>query len=193
MESEGQGKRAPNPLRVQITSGHVALCVDFARECGLVRGYARSVGWRGGLLTGMTLFGGHWVESHECSTVIGKVGEVAICILAGAELDTAIRRSGDGGKDLLLPCGSVQVKTSKGNSTEKLVRDPPETCDWFVFCRWDGVSPYVFVDGYVSRCALLARPPQRSRRGRWNNRVVMSAELRPVRSLLAIRPIGEVI
>lgn len=193
MESEGQGKRAPSPLRVAITSGQVAMCVEFARECEQVRGYARSGGWRGGLLTARTLFGGHRVESHECSTVIGKIGEVAMCILAGEKVDTAIRRSGDGGKDLRLPCGSVQVKTSSSNSTEKLVKDPPEMCDWFVFVRWDGVCPVVFVDGYISRSFLFNREPQKSRRGSWMNRVVMCSELRPIRSLLAIRPISEVI
>lgn len=192
MESEGQGRRAPSPLRVQITSGQVAMCVEFARECEQVRGYAQSGGWRGGLLTGRTLFGGHRVESHECSTVIGKIGEVAMCLLAGEEVDTAIRRSGDGGKDLRLRCGSVQVKTSASNSTEKLVKDPPEMCDWFVFARWDGAIPYVFVDGYISRSLLFTREPQKSHRGSWMNRVVMSSELRPIRSLLAIRPISEV-
>jgi hypothetical protein len=85
------------------------------------------------------------------------------------------------------------VKTSASNSTEKLVKDPPEMCDWFVFARWDGAIPYVFVDGYISRSLLFTREPQKSHRGSWMNRVVMSSELRPIRSLLAIRPISEVI
>ena len=193
MESEGLGKRAPAPVPVEITSGHVAMCVEFARDCERVRGYAGSAGWRGGILQAKTLFGGNKVESHECPIVVGKIGEVAMCILAGVSVDTAIRNRGDGGKDLSLPCGLVQVKTAMNNLTDKLVKDPPEMCDWFVFARWNGCEKIVFVDGYISRSSLCNRSPKQSHRGNWLNLVVAQQELRPIRSLLAIRPIVEVI
>jgi hypothetical protein len=145
------------------------------------------------MLQARTLFGGHRVESHECPIAVGKIGEVAMCILAGVSVDTAIRRRGDGGKDLSLPCGLVQVKTAMNNSADKLAKDPPEMCDWFVFSRWSGNDSIVFVDGYISRSSLCNRHPQKSYRGNWMNRVVAQNELRPIRSLLAIRPIMEVI
>lgn len=194
MESEGQGKRAPSPLRVEITSGQVAMCVEFARKCELVRGYAGSGGWRGGQLkSGLSVFSGHVLESHESPIVVGKIGEVAMCILSGVEVDTAVRRRGDGGHDLRLPCGSVQVKTATRTYTSKLVKHPAEMSDWFVFATWDVQQRFVFVEGYVSREFVVRQIIEPSPRGSWMNHVVKCSDLRPIRSLLSIKPIFEVI
>ena len=79
---------------------------------------------------------------------------------------------GDGGKDLPLPSGSVQVKTSRSPFPTRLVRDPFERCDWFVFAMWNGMRPSVSIDGYVSRAALAQMPLVSSPRGKWMNRQI---------------------
>jgi hypothetical protein len=197
MESEGQGKRAPAPVPVEITRGDVIACFEFAILCSRLRQYANSGGWRGGLVPAMTLYGGVAVDKTVAGIVIGKVAEVAMCRLAGVPVDLALRDRGDGGRDLLLPCGITQVKASRKAYPTKLVREPFESADWFVFATWCGTSSSVAIDGYVSRAAMsrmvVAPAVAPSARGRWMNREVPVCELLPIRSLLKIRPIDEVL
>jgi len=193
MESEGQGRHAPKPVPVRVTAGIIELCNEFAERCNRLRQYSGAGGWRGGLIRPMTLFGGIDVDSSTAGIVIGKVGEAAMCILAGQPIDLALKDRGDGGRDLSLPCGSVQVKTSRKRYANNLVREPVEQCDWFVFATWDGTTPVVEIDGYASRAVVASMPIEPSRRGSWMNREVPYDALRPIRSLLAIRPISEVV
>ena len=83
MQSEGQGRRPPAPVPVEITRGDVLACFDFAIRCARLRQYANSGGWRGGLAPAMTLYAGVAVDSTVAGIVIGKVAEVAMCRLAG--------------------------------------------------------------------------------------------------------------
>jgi len=193
MESEGQGRRPPAPVPVEITRGDVLACFDFAIRCARLRQYANSGGWRGGLVPAMTLFGGVAVDNTVAGIVIGKVAEVAMCRLAGVPVDLALRERGDGGRDLLLPCGVTQVKASRKSYETKLVREPFEAAEWFVFATWGGTTSTVGIDGYVSRAAMSRMEVVSSVRGGWMNREVPVSELLPIRSLLKIRPIGEVL
>ncbi len=193
MESEGQGKRPPVPVPVEITRGDVVLCLDFAIRCARLRRYAESGGWRGGLVPSMTLYGGVLADDTVAGIVIGKVAEVAMCRLAGCPADLALKDAGDGGRDLLLPCGATQVKASRKKYQNKLVREPFENVDWFVFATWDGSTSQVLIDGYISKAAMSRMEVVPSPRGPWMNRQVSVCELLPIRSLLRIRPIDEVL
>lgn len=191
MESEGQGSRAPAPVLVDITAYDVEVCVDFAMRCSRLRQYAGSGGWQGGLVSAMRLFGGIDVDGTHAGIVIGKVVEVAMCRLAGVNVDLALRDRGDGGTDLVLPCGVVQVKASRKAFQSRFVRDPIESVDWFVFGNWSGLSKSVSIDGYISHAAVNRIPLSWSPRGSWMNREVPTWKLYPIRSLLKIRPIQE--
>lgn len=193
MESEGQGKKPPSPVSVEITRSDVLLCFNFAIRCARLRQYANSGGWRGGLVPSMTLFGGVSVDDTVAGIVIGKVAEVAVCRLAGVPVDLALKEGGDGGRDLLLPCGSTQVKASTRLFATKLVREPFERVEWFVFATWDGTTSNVAIDGYVSKAAMSRMKVLPSPRGNWMNRQVPASDLLPIRSLLRIRPIDEVL
>lgn len=191
MESEGQGKRPPAPVLVEVTQGDILSSVDFARAYIKAKEHAGKPGWRGGLVPDLVLRWGIEVGKDIAGTVIGKVAENAMCRLAGVRLDDVIRSGGDGGKDLLLPCGTTQVKTSR--TGVHLVRVPAERADWFVFATWNGTASHVAIDGYISRPSLVRHEPQPSRRGSWMNYEVSSSSLYPIRSLLRIRPICEVL
>lgn len=193
MEAEGQGKRPPQSVAVEITPADVAVCHEFAVRCSRLRAYAGRHGWKGGLVPGMRLFGGIDVDRTNAGLVIGKVGEVAVCRLAGVHVDLALKDRGDGGKDLPLSSGSVQVKTSRKSFQTRMVRDPVEKCDWFVFASWDGLCSVVSVDGYVSRAALARLPSVPSPAGHWMNKEIPVSSLLPIRQLLKIRPISEVL
>lgn len=195
MELEGQGKRPPVPVPVEITRGDVVLCFDFAIRCSRLRQYAKSGGWRGGLVPSMRLFGGVSVDDTVAGIVIGKVAEVAVCSLAGVSVDLALKQGGDGGRDLLLPCGSTQVKASRRSFDTKLVREPFENVDWFVFATWNGLTSSVSVDGYISKAAMSRMKvlPSPRKNATWMNRQIPACELLPIRSLLRIRPISEVL
>lgn len=193
MEVEGHGKKPPQSVLVDITPAEVALCFEFAQRCAKLRAYAGSAGWKGGLINGMRLLGGIEVDKTHAGLVIGKVGEIAMCRLCNVPVDLALKDRGDGGKDLPLPSGSVQVKTSRRSFSSRMVRNPVERSDWFVFATWSGLAPQVRIDGYVSRSALLRRPIVASPRGTWMNREIDAADLLPIRQLLKIRPISEVV
>jgi hypothetical protein len=193
VESEGQGKRPPVPVPVEITRSDVLLCFDFAIRCERLRQYAGSGGWRGGLVPSMTLYGGVAVDGTVAGMVIGKVAEVAMCRLANVSVDLALKDRGDGGRDLMLPCGSTQVKTARKDFPTKLVREPFERVEWFVFATWSGETSSVSIDGYISKAAMSRMPIQPAKRGEWMNREVPVNELLPIRSLLRIRPLSEVL
>lgn len=193
MESEGQGIRPPAPVLVDVTAGDVAACCAFALRCSRLRQYAGAGGWKGGLVPPMKLFGGIDVDGTTAGIVIGKVGEIAMCRLAEVHVDLALKDSGDGGKDLSLPCGRVQVKTGRKPFSSRLVRDPIERVDWFVFATWSGLSGSVSIDGYIAYAAVLLFPLCPAKRGTWMNREVPMSRLRPIRPLLSIRPIDEVL
>jgi hypothetical protein len=74
-----------------------------------------------------------------------------------------------------------------------MVREPVEKCDWFVFATWNGTTPTVSVDGYVSRAILLRADVKPSPVGEWMNREIETSKLLPIRQLLQIRPIREVL
>lgn len=195
MQIEGQGKRPPAPVPVEITRGDVVLCFDFAIRCARLRQYANSGEWRGGLVPSMTLLGGVAVDDTVAGIVIGKVAEIAVCRLAGVSVDLALKEGGDGGRDLLLPCGTTQVKASRKSFNTRLVREPFEKVEWFVFATWNGLTSSVSVDGYVSKAAMSRMEvlPSPRPNANWMNRQVPACELLPIRSLLRIRPIDEVL
>lgn len=193
MEVEGQGKRPPQSVLVDIAAAEVAMCHEFAQRCSRLRSYAGASGWKGGLVPGMRLLGGIDVDRTHAGLVIGKVGEVAMCKLAGVPVDLALKDRGDGGRDLPLPSGSVQVKTSRKPFPTRMVRDPVEQCDWFVFAMWNGLRTTVSLDGYVSRAVLLRLPSVWAPSGQWMNKEIHVSRLLPIRQLLKIRPIDEVL
>lgn len=189
MESEGQGRRPPAPVPVRVFPADIRIAIEFARKYVRAKHHAGKPGWRGGLLPDLVVRGGERVEKDIAGTVIGKVAEIAMCRLAGVDPDLAIHRGSDGGKDLPLPCGKVQVKASmKGRN---LVRLPAEQVPWFVFAKWDGVSANVDILGYLSRSRLVQFAPVGSHRGNWLNHEIPCSSLLPIRSLLRIKPISE--
>jgi len=193
MESEGQGRRPPAPVLVEITPSEIEMCIDFARQYVKRYQYAGKPGWKGGLVRSLKLPDGRALGGDIAGTVVGKVGECAMCRLAGVALDLAFRRGGDGGSDLPLPCGSVQVKTSKGSYDSRYVRVPAERADWFVFANWSAADYRVSIDGYLSRAVVCRSPEVGSSRGPWMNYTVSTSRLNPIRSLLRIQPISEVV
>jgi|LakMenEpi03Aug12_release.lakeMendotaPanAssembly.Ray.scaffolds.fasta_scaffold63582_8 hypothetical protein len=193
MEAEGHGRRAPAPRRVEILRSDVHESYRFAIECEGIRRYRGAGGWSGGLVKETQLFGGVSVSGSIAPIVIGKVGEFAVCRLAGVPVDLALRGSGDGGKDLALPCGSVQVKTCRPGFPSAFVRVPAESVEWFVFVAWNGVDRFASVLGYASRHSISAIQPEPSPRGSWMNHVVPLDGLFPIQNLLKIKPIREAI
>lgn len=193
MEVEGQGRRPPQSVLVEITPAEVALCLEFSLRCSSLRAYGGARGWKGGLVAGMRLLGGIDADRTHCGMTIGKVGELAMCKLAGVPVDLALTHQGDGGKDLRLPCGSVQVKTSRKRYPTRMVRDPVELCDWFAFATWSGLSQTVAIDGYVSRAVLARLPSEWAPSREWMNKEIHVSSLLPIRQLLKIRPIQEVL
>jgi hypothetical protein len=193
MESEGQGRRPPVPVLVDVAPSEIEECINFARKYVERYRYAGKPGWKGGLVRSLTLPDGRVLGGDIAGTVVGKVGECAMCKLAGVALDVAFRRGGDGGRDLPLPCGSVQVKTAKGSYDSRYVRIPAERADWFVFGNWSGSEYRVSIDGYLSRAVLCRSPEVGSSRGSWMNYSVSTSRLHPIRSLLRIKPVSEVV
>lgn len=193
MEVEGSGKTPPKPVAVPITSGEVCACVEFSSRVLRARRYGSGNEWQRGSLPAMEFYGGAVADKTLSPMVLGKVAELAVCKLAGVPVDFELRSCGDGGKDLVLPCGSTQVKASTKRYATKFVKEPPENVDWFVFATWNGITRFVEVDGYVARAVVARLPVVQSPAGRWFNREVPLSSLRPIRSLLSIRPICEVI
>ena len=193
MESEGQGRRPPVPVLVEITPSEIEMCIDFARQYVERYQYAGKPGWKGGLVRSFKLPCGKVLGGDIAGTVLGKVGECAMCKLAAVSLDVAFRSGGDGGRDLPLSCGSVQVKTSQSDYESRYVRVPAERADWFVFANWSGADYRVAIDGYLSRAVVCRSPEVGSLRGSWMNYSVSTSRLHPIRSLLRIQPVSEVV
>jgi len=193
MESEGQGRRPPVPVLVDVTRSEIEMCIDFARQYIERCRYAGRPGWKGGLVSSLQLPWGDVLGSDIANTVVGKVGECAMCKLAGMPLDVALRSGGDSGLDLSLPCGSVQVKTAQRKYDSRYVRIPAEHADWFVFANWSGRGYRASIDGYLSHAVVCRSPEVGSSRGSWMNYCVSTSRLHPIRSLLRIQPIAEVI
>ena len=191
MESEGHGRHPPVPVSIRVSPSDIQIAIEFARDYVRAKEHAGKPGWRGGLVPPLVVRGGVRVEKEIAGTVIGKVAEIAMCRLAGVDPDLAMHRLGDGGKDLPLPCGKVQVKASR--SGRNLVRVPAERVPWFVFAQWDGVAATVSILGYISRVRLVQFDPVASTRGTWMNHEIPCSSLLPIRSLLKIRPLGEVL
>jgi len=187
MEAEGQGKRRPVPVLVEVTKSDILLSIDFANAYIKERQHAGKPGWPGGNVQAKVLRGGIYVEKDIACTVIGKVAECAMCRLAGVPLDDVIRCGGDGGKDLTLPCGSIQVKASQAG--RHLVRVPAERVDYFVFATWSGTASHVAINGYITRASLVQHERKPSHLGNWINYEVPASSLRPIRPLLQIRPV----
>jgi|688.fasta_scaffold52402_7 hypothetical protein len=193
MESEGQGRRPPVPVLVDVTPSEIEMCIDFAREYIERCRYAGRPGWKGGLVRSLKLPCGRVLGRDIAGTVLGKVGECAMCKLSGVALDVALRLGGDGGSDLPLPCGSVQVKTTQRDYDSRFVRIPAERADWFVFAHWSGSGYLVSIDGYLSRAVVCRSETVGSSSGAWTNYSVSTSRFHPIRSLLRIRPVSEVL
>lgn len=196
MEVEGLGIKAPAPRLLRVEPGVVGACVKWAMDCADYRGYANQTDkWRRGLKGPMSLLGGHETRADFTGLAIGKVAEWYAAKLFGVEIDRRFLPHGDGGVDLQLPCGPTQVKNSSKESSRMLVKvgsREMRVADWFIATKWNGTEPFVAVLGYahrkhVSECAI------EDGIGNWRNHVVPISSLRPVGTLLAIRPISEVI
>lgn len=193
MEVEGVGQKAPAPKRLQVEPGIVAACVEWARRCAEHRGYKHGDQWQRGLKPAMTLFGGHMAESHFSGLAIGKVAEWYVAKLFGVEIDLRFLPRGDGGVDLVLPCGPSQVKNgSPCRMLVKLGSRELRFSEWFIATKWNGIEPFLSVLGYAHKQQVLSSPVEHGK-GNWRNYVVPTTTLKPVSTLLAIRPIGEVI
>lgn len=193
MEVEGLGRKAPVPKRLPVESGVVAACVDWSKQCAEYRRYSKGNQWQKGLKPAMTLFGGHFAESHFAGLATGKVAEWYAAKLFGVKLDLRFLPMGDGGVDLHLPCGPSQVKN--GSASRMLVKCGSRElrfAEWFIATNWNGSEPFVSVLGYAHRQQVLDSEVQPGK-GNWNNYVVSVQSLNPIGSLLAIRPIAEVL
>ena len=177
-------------LRVEVTPNDLIAAIDFARRYVADKQHAGKGGWRGGMVNEFTAFGVTVQQEHAC-TVVGKVGEMALCKLANVEPDMDIHTFGDGGGDVRLPCGIVQAKTTTSDYPTRWVRHPIENADWFSFQVWEPGSEQVTIDGYASRPAVESCELRRSPRGDWLNRDVPVSMFKPITSLLAFKSISE--
>lgn len=187
------GIQTPNGrvgLRVEVTPSDLVIALDFARRYIADKQHAGKGGWRGGMVQPFTAFGVHVRQEYAC-TVVGKIGEMALCKLANVEPDMDIHAFGDGGGDVRLPCGVVQAKTTTSDYPTRWVRHPIENADWFAFLVWAPGSTEATVDGYASRPAVESCRLVNSPRGNWWNRDVPVAMFKPITSLLAFRSISE--
>lgn len=193
MEVEGLGQKAPAPRQLPVDAGVVAACVNWARQCAEYRGYKQGNQWQRGLKPAMTLFGGHHAESHFSGLATGKVAEWYAAHLFGVEIDLRFSPMGDGGVDLFLPCGPSQVKNgSQWRMLVKLGSRELRVADWFIATKWDGSEPFVSVLGYAHKQQVLSAPIKDGK-GNWKNHVISVNTLKPISTLLAIRPVAEVI
>jgi hypothetical protein len=195
MESEGRGIRAPAPRLLRVEPGVVGECVAWAKACADYRGYSsRSDAWGKGICQAVTLLGGYPTEQSYTGTAIGKVAEWYAASLFGVEIDLDFSPSGDGGVDLLLPCGRSQVK----NSTRirpmlvKVGSQELRSCEWFIATKWNGTEECVSVLGYTSKGRVLASEVVDGI-GRWKNFSVELRDLFPISGLLSIKPVSEVL
>lgn len=195
MESEGKGKRSPKSVRYQITPHDVRECLSFARDYVERKQHAGHSGWRGGFVPEFTA-AGLLVNRALACVVVGKLGEIALCSLAGVAVDFAIHDGSDNGVDVVLPCGTVQVKTSTSQDAVRMVRSPAESADYFVFASLDLkdglLGRWVYLDGYIKRISVCRCPKQDSCKTDFRgnpvceNFVVATTSLYPIRSLLSI-------
>jgi hypothetical protein len=181
------GKVGP---QVEVTQNDLSCALDFARRYIADKQHAGKGGWRGGNVKPFTSFGVHVPHEYAC-TVVGKIGEIALCRLAGVEPDMVIHTFGDAGSDLLLPCGVVQAKTTTQNYPSRWVRDPIEKAHWFCFLVWETDTNFVTVDGCLSRAAVQSCELRHSPIGDWLNRDVPVSLLKPITGLLAFKSISE--
>lgn len=195
MEVEGVGERCPTPMRVRVSAGIVSECAGWARDCAAYRGYTTSRGvWAGGLRGPMTMFGGIRTERVWTGIALGKVAEWCVASLFGVRVDLVFRAGGDGGIDLALPCGAAQVKntTRIGPMLVKVGSRELSVAQFFIYTKWDGLEEFVSVLGYANRSSVLLSP-QLPGIGGWMNYSVNASSLLPIRSLLRVRPIREVL
>jgi hypothetical protein len=195
MEVEGLGSKAPAARQLRVEPGVVAACVQWAKDCADYRGYAKqSDKWRRGLKGPMTLLGGHETRSDYTGLAIGKVAEWYAAKLFGVEIDLRFLPHGDGGVDLYLPCGPSQVKNinSMSRMLVKLGSRELRFADWFIATKWNGVEQFVYVLGYAHR-QQVSESPIEDGIGNWKNHVIPIASLRPIGTLLSIKPISEVL
>lgn len=195
MEAEGVGEKRPAQKQLQVEPGVVGACVEWAKECAEYRGYKSCPSrWGKGLARARDLYGGHHAEEHYCGLAMGKVAEWYVAGLFGVLIDLRFRPLGDGGVDLVLPCGTCQVKNSS-RYLEMLVKVGSRelrAADWFVSTQWNGRDRLLNVLGYAHKQQVQSSPIEDGA-GPWKNYVVYSHALKPISTLLRIRPIGEVL
>ncbi len=199
MESEGKGSRAPASVECPISTQDVRDCLEFALAYVADKQHAGRNGWRGGFVQPFTAAGIYIDKPHAC-TVVGKLGEIALCRLAQVPVDFAIHKESDNGVDLVLPSGTVQVKTATGRDAVRYVRRHAERADYFAFASLDirnglcGRS--VYLDGYLKKSLVrkCKQQPSSHTDDRGNpvceNFVVPIIKLYPIRSLLRIPAIS---
>lgn len=195
MESEGLGEKPPAPKQLTVEPHIVGACVEWAKACAEYRGYGkRSDRWGKGLARARCLYGGHHVDSNCCGLAMGKVAEWYVAGLFGVSVDLRFRPLGDGGVDLVLPCGTSQVKNSS-TYHELLVKVGSRELHaavWFIATQWNGLGGILKVLGYAHRQQVLSSPIE-SGAGPWKNHAVYSRVLKPISTLLKIPPISEVL
>lgn len=137
---EGMGTIAPAPVRIGLSRTELRILRDIAEQRNVYRGYARRAdAWGRGFIKNPAL--------------VGLVGEHAVCKFLTCRgfqrfADTALRPTGDGGRDIEVMGLVLQVKTRRnGIGRRSLVkrgdrgRIVPLSCDVFVFVQWAEESP----------------------------------------------------
>ncbi len=198
MQVEGKGAVAPKPRKLPVDLAVVRHCAEWAESCARMHGYDKSSDeWKKGISEPVNLIGNIFCESWFSGLALGKVAEWYVASMFGVKADMAFKVGGDGGIDLApswLPCGPAQIKNSR-TMRPLLVKQgsrEQERCEWFIATHWNGKQPSVSVLGWVTKAQVNAASLVPGK-GRWWNRSVPVERLSPIRSLLALRRIGEVL
>lgn len=124
------------------------------------------------------------LDSNQSAIMIGFLGEAVVARWAGIYPDYALRRNGDGGRDVVVAGVPIQVKTRR--YPPSLVReseyDGLRSYSAFVFCEWDR-HERVAILGWVHGQHLGGFERRLGKGGKHINIVVPDEQLEPMSRL----------
>jgi hypothetical protein len=177
MWTEGVGRKPPAPVVVRLESSDVRILVENARERARLRKYAGNDPWKRGIIQKPLDVFGEIVAPDVRPIVVGDFGEWAAAKYLGGTIDLVLRKSGDGGTDLVIHGFPMQIKLTQRRDGLNLVRVSDHrgrkvefTARVHVFCDWDESQPdRVRLRGWMWTDDLRPLRVSTSRFGKWRN------------------------
>lgn len=183
MITEGTGMRAPAPVKIRLSAGDMTMLRAAAEELESRKYGKRTDTWGKGLVASPMFVG--LCGEHACCVFLNRK------LSTNVQVDTVLRRYGDGGADIVLMGLRIQVKT-RSSGKRNLIRRVDDTK------RLRGLSVHAFVFAQLLEAQRLvhllgwchatdARKNGRlskSARGEWWNIEVEEKYLLPMNDLV---------